>query len=113
MKQVALRLGTGIGTFEWRYVRVYLVIALGALGLLAIQVVASPPIYVSLGLAALIALFVLWAKREVLEVDEMFPEVLRIPGLRLLVTARQRPDVPTKSAGGREASPAAPPSDKL
>jgi O-antigen/teichoic acid export membrane protein len=90
LKQVGLRLGTGIGMFEWRYGRVYLVIALGALGLLAIQVIASPPIYVSLGLAALISLFVLWANRELLEVDQMFPELMRIPGLKFLVTGPQK-----------------------
>ena len=86
---------------------------LGALGLLAIQVIGSPPIYVSLGLAALISLFVVWVNRELLEVDQMFPELMRIPGLRFLVAGRQRRDAITKSDGRRETSPAVPPSDKL
>jgi O-antigen/teichoic acid export membrane protein len=100
MKQVALRLGTGIGTLEWRYVRVYLVIALAALGLLAVQVLTAPPIYVSFGLAALVAAIVVWVNRDVLEVEEMFPEVVRIPGLRFLVAGRRRRAAPTKTGGG-------------
>ncbi|MGH2521916.1 MAG: flippase, partial [Anaerolineales bacterium] len=37
LKQAGLRLGTGINLFEWRYFRVYLIITLGALGLLLVQ----------------------------------------------------------------------------
>ncbi len=32
--QAGLRLGTGISLFEWRYLKVYVGIALGALGLI-------------------------------------------------------------------------------
>ncbi len=111
LKQVGLRLGTGIGMFEWRNGRVYLVIAMGALGLLGIQVIASPPIYVSLVLAALISLIVLWANRELLEVDQMFPELMRIPGLKFLVTGPQGLNTVPKSEGRPDASSRVPPSD--
>jgi O-antigen/teichoic acid export membrane protein len=88
LKQFGLRLGTGISLFERRYRRGYLVIALGALGLLAVQLLTAPPMYVSLALAILTALFVVWANRDVLELDLMFPEVMRIPGARYFVRGR-------------------------
>lgn len=109
-KQAGLRLGTGISLFERRYRRVYLVIALGALGLLGIQVVISPPIYVSLALATLISFLVVRINRDVLELDLMFPEAMRIPGFGLLVTGR-RPEAAAKPESRREASIVIPPSD--
>jgi O-antigen/teichoic acid export membrane protein len=87
-KQLWLWRATGIGMVEWPYVKAYLVIALGALGLLAIQGTFSPPIIVSLGLAVLLTLFVVRSNAAVLEVDRMFPEVMRIPGVRFLVGQR-------------------------
>ena len=109
LKQAGLRLGTGISLFERRYRRVYLVIALGALGLLGVQVIVSPPIYVSLALATLISFLVVRINRDVLELDQMFPEAMRIPGFRLLVTGRSR-EVTAKPER-REASLVVPPSD--
>ncbi len=87
-KQAGLRLGTGIHLFEWRYLRVYLVIALCAAGLLAVQLATSAPVYVGLGLAALAALVVLLVNGRMLEVDQMFPEARRFPGMGFLASGR-------------------------
>jgi O-antigen/teichoic acid export membrane protein len=88
-KQAGLKLGTGIHLFEWRYLRVYLVIALCTAGLLAIQLATSPPVPLGLGLAALAALVVLLSNRRMLEVDQMFPEARRLPVLGWLASGRR------------------------
>jgi len=82
LKQAGLRLGTGINLFEGRYFRVYLIITLGALGLLLVQWATSAPVYVSLALAGLISLLVLWLNRKMLKVGQTFPELLRFPLVR-------------------------------
>jgi O-antigen/teichoic acid export membrane protein len=89
LKQVGLGLGTGIKKFEWRFARVYFAILLGALGLLAVQVLGSPPIWASLGLAALVVVLVVRANRELLEVDKIFPELMNIPGIRFLAAPKK------------------------
>ncbi len=83
-KQAGLRLGTGISLFEWRYLKVYVGIALGALGLLLTQLVLSASIVVSFALAALVSLLVVGLNRKALNVGQLFPEVLRLPLARRL-----------------------------
>jgi O-antigen/teichoic acid export membrane protein len=84
LKQTGLRLGTGINLFEWRYFRVYLIILLCAMGLLLVQVAISPPVYVSVALAALASAVVIGLNRKLLQVGQMFPELLRFPLARRL-----------------------------
>ncbi len=79
LKQAGLRLGTGINLFERRYFRVYLIITLSALCLFLVQWVTSLPIYINIVLAGLVSLMVLWTNRKLLNVGQMFPEVLRFP----------------------------------
>lgn len=83
-KQVGLRLGTGISLFERMYLRVYLIIIAGALGLFLIQFALAPPSYVGFALAALVSLLVAWLNRRVLNLGQTFPELLRLPGGRYL-----------------------------
>lgn len=83
-KQAGLLFGTGISLFEWRYLKVYIVIGASALGLLLVQVLTSAPVYVSFALAALVSLFVLLANRKSLDVQQTFPELLRFPLARRL-----------------------------
>ncbi len=82
LKHAGLRLGTGINLFEWRYAKVYVIIAAAAGALWAVQVVMSPPVYVSLVLAAVASLLVLRLNRRLLDTDRTFPELMRIPLLR-------------------------------
>jgi len=79
LKQAGLGMGTGINLLDRQYLRVYGVIAITALGLLAIQAATSAPIYVSIVLAALGSLLVLWVNRDALNVEKTFPELLKIP----------------------------------
>ena len=85
LKQAGLRCGTGINLFEWRYFRVYLVIALSAGTLWLFQNLASPPVYVSLAMAGLASLVVFRLNRHLLNAHDIFPELLRIPLVRKLV----------------------------
>lgn len=93
LKQAGLRLGTGISLFEWKYLRVYVTLIAGALGLLAVQWLlpadyrlSQPYIYISLGMAALVSALVIGMNRKMLNVGQMFPELLKIPLARKLFT---------------------------
>jgi len=79
LKQAALRAATGVGLFDRHYLRVYLVVAVVAAALLAVQAAVRPPFAVGLGLVALAGLVVVAANRDVLRVGETFPELLRLP----------------------------------
>ncbi len=91
-KQAGLAFGTGISLFEWSHLKIYIIIALSALGLLAMQavvgLVVQPGSYthfaLSLVLAMLVSLFVLMVNRKALKVNQTFPELLRFPLVRRL-----------------------------
>lgn len=88
LKQAGLKLETGVSLFEWRYLRVYVGIALCALGLLGIQILTSPSVYVTLGLVVLATLLLIRMNAGMLEVSEMFPEAMRFPGMKLFMSGR-------------------------
>jgi O-antigen/teichoic acid export membrane protein len=81
LKQAGLSLA-GIRIFEARFVRLYAVIVASAIVVLAIQVVARPPVPVVLALAAIASGFVLAMSRRDLDLAETFPELRRIALLR-------------------------------
>lgn len=78
--------GTGIRLLDGRFVRVALTATLFLLGLLAIQWLAEPPPLVVAALAVLASLALLRLTRHLVNVQEMFPEILRIPLVRRLMT---------------------------
>jgi O-antigen/teichoic acid export membrane protein len=84
LKQLGLRSCQGVKIFEWRYLRVYAVIAVSAISLLFIQSLTSAHIYIGLVLVALVSLYVVLVNRKSLNVHEMFPELLRFPLVRKL-----------------------------
>lgn len=79
LKQGGLRLGTSINLFDWQYVRVYLIIAFAAIALWLVQAVSAAPAYVSIALAVIASLAVIRLNRDALNVEQTFPEVLRLP----------------------------------
>jgi O-antigen/teichoic acid export membrane protein len=85
LKQSGLRLGTGINLFDRRYFRVYLIITLSVLGLLLVQLLTSAPVYISVVLAGLASLLVIRLNRQLLNVEQTFPELLRLPLVRQLL----------------------------
>jgi O-antigen/teichoic acid export membrane protein len=85
LKQVGLRVGTGINLFEWRYLRGYLVIMGGAAGLWGLTLLPDVPAIVSLGLGVLVSWLVFRCCRHLLDVADTFPEILRVPFARQLL----------------------------
>lgn len=84
-KQAGLRLGTGISIFDPIYRRAYFIIIAAALSVLAVQMLVNPPVYVSIVLAGVASLLVFRLNRHLLDVEQMFPELLRIPLIRKLL----------------------------
>jgi hypothetical protein len=54
-------------------------------GLTIFQLIVEPPLYVSLPIAAVISLVLLRLNASKLQVGEMFPELLKIPGVKVLL----------------------------
>jgi Mn2+/Fe2+ NRAMP family transporter len=75
--------------FEWHYLRVYISIIVGTLILIVLQNLFSLPIYIGLILAGLISLIVLFINRSVLNIEQIFPELLRVEILRILFGTRR------------------------
>jgi peptidoglycan biosynthesis protein MviN/MurJ (putative lipid II flippase) len=85
LKQAGLRFGTGISLFDWKYGRVYVVIVAAAGGLLLFQTQTDLPAWASVGMAVVTSLVVLRLNRRMLTIEETFPEVMRLSGMRWLL----------------------------
>jgi O-antigen/teichoic acid export membrane protein len=83
-KQVVLQRHTGIRMFDTRYLAVYGSIVVATIALLAATTVARPSLLVGVLLAAIASLGVLLTSRARLRIRDTFPELLRVPGARLL-----------------------------
>jgi O-antigen/teichoic acid export membrane protein len=77
---------TGIRLLVWRYVGVYLLIALLSSGLLIAQWLLNPSVYWGFALVALASIVLIRTTRHLVRLEETFPELLRIPLLRTLLT---------------------------
>lgn len=85
LNQAALRRSIGTSFIDRRYVRGYLVIAGCAAVLWGFQVLVSPGFLLSLGAATVGGAVVLLANRRLLELAETFPELRKVPVLRVLI----------------------------
>lgn len=83
LKQAGLR-STGIDLVDRRYLRIYGVIAAAAGAVLLTQVLASPPVYVGIVLAAAASVAVIGINRSALRIGERFPELAKSRVLRFL-----------------------------
>jgi O-antigen/teichoic acid export membrane protein len=86
LKQAGLRKGTGIGVFDREHLRVYgsIVVATGVLVVLHVLVAPGP--LVAVLLVGVTSAVLLWFCRSSLRVGDTFPELLRLPLLRRLVS---------------------------
>jgi len=84
LKQIGLVFGTGIRVIDPRYLRMYATIILGAGGLLLLEALVNPPVVAGIVAAALVSLLVLRLNHRLLNLETMFPELLRIPLVRRL-----------------------------
>jgi O-antigen/teichoic acid export membrane protein len=72
--------------FDRRYLSIYLTIALGACSLFLVGSLTSLSFYVLLPMAACASLCVLAVAKKKLSIAESFPELLRLPLMRLIFT---------------------------
>jgi O-antigen/teichoic acid export membrane protein len=84
LKQAGLRLASGLSIFDAQYRSFYILIAGSSVGLFAIQQFISAGVKVAGPLAALVSILVFAAARKKLRVSETFPELLKVPGMRLI-----------------------------
>jgi O-antigen/teichoic acid export membrane protein len=86
LKQAGLR-GTGVGTFDRRYLRTYLTILGGTAAVGLTQQLLHPPLPVGVAVAAVVSLVVVGLNRSALRAAETFPELMRFRVVRLIVGA--------------------------
>jgi O-antigen/teichoic acid export membrane protein len=77
---------TGIKLFQWNYLRVYVTIIVGAVGLFLVDWFAVLPVYANFVLVAIISLVIVRLNRSLVRIEEVFPELLRIPGMQRLLS---------------------------
>lgn len=86
LKQWGLRLVTRVSVFESRFASSYGCIVASAAGLLVLQLLLPQRTLLLLGLAFLVSLVVLVHSKKELKIRETFPELLRVPGMRTILT---------------------------
>lgn len=84
LKQAGLAMGTGINLFDWRYFRAYLIIIVSTFGLLFVQWLTAAPAYISIGMAVITSLIVVRTNRHLLNIEQTFPELLRLPLVKVI-----------------------------
>jgi O-antigen/teichoic acid export membrane protein len=85
VNQWALRRSIRTAFIDRSCVRLYLVIVAGAAALWAFQALVQPGLLIGLVAAAAVSFVVLLAGRRAIELGKTFPELRRVPVLRLLV----------------------------
>ena len=85
-KQIGLRLTSGISIFDRQYLPFYLIIAGSATALFLITLFFAENIYVAVPLVMLASLFVIRTCKDKLKVEETFPELLKLPLMKKLLT---------------------------
>jgi len=88
--QIGLRFGTDVEPFDMAYFRTYISIFLSGLGLFLVQWFFDPSVYISFVLAVFVSGLVLVLNRNELNVEQIFPELLRIPFMKQLLSSSPR-----------------------
>lgn len=83
--QVGLLPTSNFNAFDRRYLPVYLSVALGAGGLFFVQSFRSTSLYLALPLVAIMSLLVFSVAKKRLRIGETFPELLKVPLMRLIL----------------------------
>jgi O-antigen/teichoic acid export membrane protein len=89
--QVMLRMVTGVGVMRWQYARFYLCAAVVITIVGAVQWFWNGPFLLAGLMAAVVYSLFVVSQRSLLQVDETFPELNKLPGVaRLFGTSNQR-----------------------
>jgi O-antigen/teichoic acid export membrane protein len=91
MYQISLSRATAIKMFPGSYLRVYVSIVLVGVGLSLLQILTSPPLVVAVLLVAVAWGVVLASARGLLDAEDTFPELKRIPVVREILRFVRRP----------------------
>lgn len=86
LKQAGLRMIPGMNFLNKKYLTFYLFVGVSALGLFAFQFFTASSIYVTLPLVAAAAFLVLRVGKRNLHIAETFPELLKRPLMKWLLT---------------------------
>ena len=84
LMQVGLLPASKFTAFDHRYLPVYLSIALGAGGLFLVQSLRSMSLYLAVLLVASMSFLVFSVTKKTLRIAETFPELLKVPLMRLI-----------------------------
>ena len=84
LKQAGLHMAAGISLFDRQYTPFYLTLLVAASGLLLVGFFTPPNIYIAVTSAGSVSLLVLALSRKKLRVAETFPELVRLPLMRLI-----------------------------
>jgi O-antigen/teichoic acid export membrane protein len=87
LKQVALRLGTGVRLLDVDSARPLAVVGVASLALALAAPLLAGHDYAGIPIAVVTSVVVLVANRRSLDIGGMFPEILRLPGLRRFARA--------------------------
>lgn len=90
LKQVGLKRAAGMHLFEWQYLSFYIIITAGSVGLLIVQYVLDVNIYISVAAAAIVSAAILLICRDKLNVQETFPELLKLPFMAYLLNVKDK-----------------------
>jgi O-antigen/teichoic acid export membrane protein len=85
LNQIGLQRASGLSIFDRRHVSVYIMLAVNALALFAIQFLLAGHPSMALALAAISSLFVIAYSSRRLQIGDTFPELRRLPLLRLVI----------------------------
>lgn len=85
-KQAGLKMASGINLFSRQYLSFYLVIFSSSGLLLVFQMLTSANIFIGVTLAGAISLSIFYIYRDKLQVEQTFPELLRIPFMRAVLS---------------------------
>lgn len=87
LSHLGLWLGnTGVRALEWRYLGVYALVGILSMGLVLFHLLLHPPLYLGLIVVIMASLLLLRITRQLVRLEETFPELLRVPLLRKLMT---------------------------
>ena len=87
LNHLGLKRYTDINLFDWRYLKAYVMVTVGAFSLLIIQLVFEPSIFIGLPIAAIISLMILRLNRSQLNIADTFPELLKFGLFRKILGA--------------------------
>jgi O-antigen/teichoic acid export membrane protein len=90
LNHIGLKFATKINLFDRHYLRVYVSILLGTLVLAILQRWMVLPIYAGVLLAGIISLAVLLLNRDVLKIEDTFPELLRFRFIQILFATHRK-----------------------